>query len=133
MSCAVITAAMQQAVIRRLSVIAGDEEWAREQADMNWELKTYKGLPELLLELENDRIDAMVIDSIPGRVAIKKEDRPIRELELPGLEGGEVAVGIAIRKGNPELAAAMQAALDEMMQDGTYEEIAMEWVGADIR
>jgi polar amino acid transport system substrate-binding protein len=127
--------AMEDLQGKTIGVTLGEthEKWAREQTDMEWELKTYKGLPELLLELENDRIDAMVIDSIPGRVAIKKEDRPIRELELPGLEGGEVAVGIAIRKDNPELAAAMQAALDEMMQDGTYEEIAMEWVGADIR
>lgn len=109
------------------------EKWAREQTDMDWELKTYKGLPELLLELQNGRIDAMVIDSIPGRVAITKENRPIRELDLPGLEGGEVAVGIAIRKGNPELKAAMQEALDAIMEDGTYEEIAMKWVGADIR
>ena len=109
------------------------EKWAREQTDMEWELKTYKGLPELLLELQNGRIDAMVIDSIPGRVAITKEDRPIREMELPDLEGGEVAVGIAIRKDNPELKAAMQDALDAIMEDGTYEDIAMEWVGADIR
>ena len=33
------------------------------------------------------------------------------------------------RKGNPELKAAMQDALDSMMEDGTYLEIANEWVG----
>lgn len=109
------------------------EKWAREQEGMDWTLRTYKGLPELLLELENGRIDAMIIDSIPGQVAIAKDDRPIRQLDLPDLEGGNVNVGIAIRKDNPELAAAMQAALDEMMEDGTYAAIAEEWVGADIR
>ncbi|MBC2887748.1 transporter substrate-binding domain-containing protein, partial [Ochrobactrum sp. CM-21-5] len=41
--------------------------------------------------------------------------------------------GIAIRKNNPDLKAAMQAALDAIMADGTYEKIAMEWVGSDIR
>ena len=36
-------------------------------------------------------------------------------------------------RGNPMLAPAeMQAALDEMMEDGTYLEIAEEWVGGDI-
>lgn len=109
------------------------EKWAREQADMDWTLRTYKGLPELLLELENGRIDAMIIDSIPGQVAIEKDDRPIRQLDLPDLEGGNVDVGIAIRKDNPQLRAAMQAALEEMMADGTYKAIAEEWVGADIR
>ncbi len=34
MSCAVITAAMQQAGIRRLAVIAGDAHWVREQAGL---------------------------------------------------------------------------------------------------
>jgi polar amino acid transport system substrate-binding protein len=109
------------------------EKWARQQTDMNWEIKTYKGLPELLLELESGRIDAMIIDSVPGKVAIEKDNKPIRMLETPDIEGGEVAVGIAIRKDTPELKAAMQKALDDMMSDGTYKEIAQKWVGADIR
>lgn len=109
------------------------EKWARTQTDMDWTIKTYKGLPELLLELENGRIDAMIIDSVPGEVAIEKDKKPIRELDLPNIEGASVAVGIAIRKDNPELKAAMQKALDDMMSDGTYEKIAKKWVGADIR
>jgi len=44
-----------------------------------------------------------------------------------------IGAGIAIREGNPELAAAMQKALDDMMADGTYLKIAEEWVGGDIR
>jgi polar amino acid transport system substrate-binding protein len=107
------------------------EKWANEHG--GWTVKTYKGLPELLLELQNGRVDAIVIDSIPGQVAIRKSDAPIKQLDLPDLEGGNVGVGIAIRKDNPELKAAMQKALDDMMADGTYEKIAVEWVGADIR
>lgn len=109
------------------------EKWVRKQADMNWKINTYKGLPELLLELENHRIDAMIIDSIPGKVAITKDHRPMRMLDTPNIEGSKVGVGIAIRKNNPQLAAAMQKALDEIMSDGTYTKIAVEWVGADIR
>jgi len=107
------------------------EKWVNEKG--GWTVKTYKGLPELLLELQNGRLDAIVIDSIPGEVAIRKSNAPIRAMDLPDLEGGNVGVGIAIRKNNPELAAAMQTALDDMMADGTYEKIAVEWVGADIR
>ncbi|RVC09205.1 transporter substrate-binding domain-containing protein, partial [Mesorhizobium sp. M7A.F.Ca.AU.002.02.1.1] len=40
---------------------------------------------------------------------------------------------IAIRKDNPELKAAMQKALDDMLADGSYEKISMKWVGSDIR
>jgi polar amino acid transport system substrate-binding protein len=52
---------------------------------------------------------------------------------LPDLETDVIGAGIAIREGNPMLAAEMQAALDAMMEDGTYLEIAEEWVGGDIR
>ena len=109
------------------------EKWARKQGDMNWTLKTYKGLPELLLELDHKRIDALIIDSIPGRVAIKKNNQNMRELNTPEIEGGAVGAGMAIRKGNPKLHAAMTAALAAMKADGTYEKIAVKWVGADIR
>jgi polar amino acid transport system substrate-binding protein len=107
------------------------EKWARTQK--GWKIKTYKGLPELFLELENKRIDAIVIDSIPGLLAIKKTGKPIKKMDLPEIEGGDVNIGIAIRKNNPELKAAMQKALDDMMADGTYTKISNEWIGSDIR
>ncbi|SMH56315.1 transporter substrate-binding domain-containing protein [Maritimibacter sp. HL-12] len=103
------------------------EEWAR---DRGWTVRTYKGLPELLLELENGRVDAIVNDSIAAILAMGEKGQEFETIEF---ETEEFGAGIAIREGNPELAAAMQAALDEMMEDGTYTEIAMEWVGADIR
>lgn len=111
------------------------EKWAREHAAEygDWEIRTYKGLPELMLELDSGRVDAIVVDNIPVRVAVQKSGAKVRQLDTPGIEGGSVKIGIAIRKDNPELHAAMQKALDEMMADGTYEKIAMEWIGADIR
>ena len=118
---------------KNIGVTLGEthEKWARTQK--GWKIKTYKGLPELFLELENKRIDAIVIDSIPGLLAIKKTAKPIKKMELPEIEGGDVNIGIAIRKNNPELKAAMQQALDDMMADGTYTKISNEWIGSDIR
>ena len=113
-----------------LGVTLGEthEQWARDQG---YDIKTYKGLPELLLELENGRVDAIVVDSIAALLAAK--EKGLKIVSLPDLETESFGAGIAIRKGNPALLAAMQAALDEMMADGTYEAIAMEWIGADIR
>lgn len=118
---------------KTLGVTLGEthEKWARQQG--GWEIRTYKGLPELLLELKAGRVDAIVVDNIPVMVAVKKTGEKVRRLDTPNIEGGSVAIGIAIRKDNPELKAAMQKALDEMMADGTYEKISMEWVGSDIR
>jgi polar amino acid transport system substrate-binding protein len=118
---------------KNIGVTLGEthEKWARTQK--GWKIHTYKGLPELFLELENKRIDAIVIDSIPGLLAIKKTGKPIKKMDLPQIEGGDVNIGIAIRKNNPELKAAMQKALDDMMADGTYTKISNEWIGSDIR
>ena len=104
------------------------EKWAREQG---YTVKTYKGLPELLLELENGRVDVIIGDSIAVILAAKASGRDIARIE--DLETEAVGAGIAIRKGNPELLAAMQEALDAMQADGTYLAIAEKWVGGDIR
>lgn len=104
------------------------EEWARDQG---YSVRTYKGLPELLLELENGRVDVIVNDSIAAILAMKELGNAYEI--LPDLETDVIGAGIAIREGNPKLAAAMQEALDAMMEDGTYVKIAEEWIGADIR
>lgn len=104
------------------------EEWARAQG---YNVRTYKGLPELLLELDNGRVDVIVNDSIAAILAMTEKGQDFAIIE--DFETDEFGAGIAIREGNPALAAAMQEALDSMMEDGTYTEIAMEWVGADIR
>ncbi len=107
------------------------EKWAREKG--GWEVKTYKGLPELMMELDSDRVDAVVVDNIPVYVAIKKNGMAVRQLSTPNIEGADDKAGIAVRKGNPKLVAAMQKALDDIMADGTYTKIANEWIGSDIR
>src|SRR6056297_2368660 len=104
------------------------EDWARERG---YDINTYKGLPELLLELENGRVDAIVNHSIAAILAMNAKGQEYEMFADPTTE--PFGAGIAIRQGNPELAAEMQAALDAMMEDGTYLEIANEWVGADIR
>lgn len=113
-----------------LGVTLGEthEEWARDQG---YSIRTYKGLPELLLELENGRVDAIVNDSIAAILAMKEKGYDYAV--IPDLETEAFGAGIAIREGNPKLGAAMQKALDDMMADGTYVKIAEQWVGGDIR
>ncbi|WP_319530490.1 transporter substrate-binding domain-containing protein [uncultured Cohaesibacter sp.] len=114
----------------KIGVTLGEthEQWAREQG---YNVRTYKGLPELLLELENGRVDAIANDSIAAMLAMKETGQKYAMIE--DFDAEKFGAGIAIRKGNPELKAAMQKALDEMMADGTYVEIAEKWVGGDIR
>lgn len=118
---------------KTVGVTMGDahEKWAKAQGDLT--VRTYKGLPEMLIDLEAGRLDALVMDSIPVMIAVKETGQKVRILETPNIDGAREALGIAIRKNNPELKAAMQKALDDMLADGTYEKISMEWIGSDIR
>lgn len=105
------------------------EKWVRSQNKFS--VRTYKGLPEMLLDLGAGRIDAIVADDVPVLVAINKSNAPVEQVEsaqLPRFDNG-----IAIRKNNPELVAAIQGALDNMLADGTYEAISKKWIGADLR
>ena len=104
------------------------EDWAREKG---YRINTYKGLPELLLELKNGRVDAIVNDSIAAILAMAEKDQEFEMFGDPTTK--PFGAGIAIREGNPQLAAEMQKALDSMMEDGTYLAIAKKWIGADIR
>ncbi|MCZ4271850.1 transporter substrate-binding domain-containing protein [Maritalea porphyrae] len=104
------------------------EDWARAKG---YSISTYKGLPELLLELENGRVDAIVNDSIAAILAMSAKGQQFAMFDDP--ETKPFGAGIAIREGNPALAEAMQKALDSMMEDGTYLALAEKWIGADIR
>ncbi|MGO1164300.1 ABC transporter substrate-binding protein [Brucella sp. C7-11G] len=118
---------------KTVGVTMGDahEKWAKAQGDLT--VRTYKGLPEMLIDLDAGRLDALIMDSIPVMIAVKETGQKVRILETPNIDGAREALGIAIRKNNPELKAAMQKALDDMLADGTYEKISMEWIGSDIR
>lgn len=105
------------------------EKWVRENI-AGAELRTYKGVPDMILEISNGRIDAFITDKIVGALAIKKNGLPIA---LAGELLYEEKMGIALRQNNPELKAAMNAALIEMKKDGTYKAISMKWLGIDVR
>ncbi len=105
------------------------EKWVRDQSKFT--VRTYKGLPEMLLDLGAGRVDAIVADDVPVLVAVNKSNAAIEQVKDDALPRFDI--GIAIRKNNPELASAMQKALDAMMADGTYEAISKKWIGSDIR
>jgi ABC-type amino acid transport substrate-binding protein len=105
------------------------EAWLREHKP-NVVLKTYKGLPDILLDLQNKRLDGFVTDKIAGLLTIREKHldaKPAGELLYPE------KIGIAVRKDSPELKAAINAALTEIGKDDTYKGISEKWLGSDIR
>ena len=84
----------------------------------------------MILEVASGRIDGFVTDRIVGAMAIAEKGVPV---QLAGPLLYEEHMGIALRKGNPELKAAINKALEAMKQDGTYHRISMKWLKIDAR
>jgi polar amino acid transport system substrate-binding protein len=105
------------------------EKWVRENI-AGADVRTYKGVPDMILEVSYGRIDGFISDKIVGALAIKQKGSPI---SLAGDLLYEEKMGIALRQGNPDLKAAINAALKAIQDDGTYHDISMKWIGIDIR
>lgn len=93
-------------------------------------VRTYKSDQLAMEDLANGRIDAVITDGPVGLAIVAERGFPI---VAQGERISNPAAGIAVDKGHSELLAAVNEALEEMMADGTYEEISVKWFGADIR
>jgi len=116
---------------KKLGVTLGTtyEQWVRDNIK-DVDIRTYKGVPDMILEVANGRIDGFITDKIVGALAIKEKAVPI---ELAGDLLYEEKMGIALRQGNPELKEAINKALLSMKEDNSYHDISMKWLGLDVR
>lgn len=80
--------------------------------------------------LVSKRIDAAVNDSL-SFLDFKKQ-RPDTPIKVVDQMNTEDQMGIMFRKGNDELVAAVNKALEDMKADGTYLKISEKWFGEDV-
>lgn len=116
---------------KKVGVSLGEtyETWMNENHP-EIQLASYKGLPLIIADLMNGRIQGFITDKVAGTLTIKDKN-------LPAHASGDLLypenIGIAIKKDKQPLLDAMNKALKEMKADGTYLKICKKWVGADIR
>lgn len=117
---------------RRVGATLGEthERWARAQS--GWRVRSLKGLPELLLEVGAGRVDAIVQDDVAVWAALKTTGDSLRKLDTPSIEAARTDIGIAIRKDELALHAALQNALDAMRADGSFAALSRRWIGTDL-
>lgn len=116
---------------RRVGVTLGTtyEKWVRKHLG-DVEVRTYKGVPAMILEVINGRIDGFITDRIVGAIAIAEKGAPIAQA---GSLLYEERMGIALRRDNPQLKQAINDALAAMKKDGSYHDISMRWLKIDAR
>ncbi len=79
-----------------------------------------------LLDLKTGRLDAVVIDEVVIDYYMSQEEGTFKVLD-ESLAPEEY--GIGVKKGDEELLEKLQAALDELNEDGTAAEISEKWFG----
>ncbi|THF85039.1 transporter substrate-binding domain-containing protein [Deinococcus sp. KSM4-11] len=90
---------------------------------------TYPGAPEYLADLAAGRLDAAFNDRLLVGYLIKSQNLPVRGA---GVIGDPEPVGIAMKKANTSLKAAVDRALLQLKADGTYAKISRQWFGQDV-
>ncbi|WP_034341931.1 transporter substrate-binding domain-containing protein [Deinococcus misasensis] len=114
---------------KKLGVGLGSNYYDMAKSVAGIELKTYQAAPDTLRDLSLGRIDAALNDSLLMAYLTVKTRLPVKG----GAQIGEAtSMGIPFQKNNPKFAAAINKALDDMKNDGTYLKISKKWFGKDV-
>lgn len=104
------------------------EQWLRENVPQAI-VKTYDDDPTKYQDLRIGRIDAILVDRLAALELIKKTGDT---LVLAGPPFSRQEAGVALRKGEPELLAAINGAIDKLRADGTLAALSKKYFGADV-
>ncbi len=115
---------------KTIAVTAGttNEEQVREDFP-EAEVKTYKNATLALGDVADGRADACVVSRFQGTFLVEQNDLPIKA--VGGIVDAEVNA-MTFKKGQSELKAAVDKALNSMIEDGTLTRISRKWLGLDM-
>ncbi len=88
------------------------------------DIQTFPDNPAAVQELSLGRVDAELADDPVAAYSALQSDGDL-EVAVTGIEAA--AYGIGVRKDSPELKAALEEALQKIIDDGTYERILGDW------
>ena len=104
------------------------EQWLKEnvpQAD----IRTYDDDPTKFQDLNVGRIDVILVDRLAAFEMVEKTGG---RLAVAGEAFSRQEAGVALRKGNPQLLAAIDSAIEKLRSDGTLKQLSEKWFKADV-
>ncbi|BBP86159.1 MULTISPECIES: cystine ABC transporter substrate-binding protein [Pseudomonas] len=104
------------------------EQWLKENAPKA-DIRTYDDDPTKFQDLNVGRIDAILVDRLAAFEMVEKTGG---RLAVAGEPFSRQEAGIALRKGDPELLAALDKAIAKLKADGTLKAISEKWFKADV-
>lgn len=93
------------------------------------EVKKYSNNTEALMDLNQGRVDAVLVDEVVGRYYISKKPGLYKVLDE---DFGKEEYGVGIRKTDKGFRDELDKTLDAMKADGTTNKISQKWFGKDI-
>ena len=103
------------------------EAWVKENVPKA-DVRTYEDDPTKFQDLRVGRIDAILID----RLAALEYAKKAKDTSAAGEAFSRQEAGIALRKGEPELLAAVNKAIDKLRADGTLKKLSEKYFSADV-
>lgn len=94
------------------------------------EVKTYKDDNLTLQELATGRVEGVITDRLVGLIGIKEAG--YQNLKLAGDLIFKETIAVAVRQDDDALRQAINKALSETIEDGTYAKISKKYFGRDI-
>ena len=91
----------------------------------------YQSVNEAIIDLKNDRIDALLIDRVYADYYLTTEGIADEYETIPsGFESESFAVGV--RPADKKLLEALNQAFKELYQEGIFQQISQKWFGEDV-
>lgn len=91
----------------------------------------YQSVNEAIIDLKNDRIDALLIDRVYADYYLTTEGIADQYDTIPsGFESESFAVGV--RPADRKLREALNQAFKELYQEGIFQQISQKWFGEDV-
>ncbi|MGE6487053.1 amino acid ABC transporter substrate-binding protein [Paenisporosarcina sp. NPDC076898] len=94
------------------------------------ELVGVDGFNQAIELLNSQRVDATINDKLS--VLDFQKQKPDAKIQIVAEADDVAQSGMMFRKGNETLVEAVNKALNEMIEDGTYDEISEKWFGENV-
>jgi len=91
----------------------------------------YESLNEALIDLENDRIDALLIDRVYANYYLQQQNK-LEDFDILNAGFDSEAFAVGARKADVTLVKKINEAFYEMYKEGKFQEISKKWFGEDV-
>ncbi len=91
----------------------------------------YESFNEALIDLENDRIDALLIDKVYANYYLKQQNK-LGDYNIINAGFDSEAFAVGARKADITLGNKINEAFFELYSQGKFQEISNKWLGEDV-